>query len=74
MDRLLTVNEVAELLRISPHTLRSWIWGRRELGRKCIRVGRSIRFRPSDVERWLNDRMFEVDDSDSLGECGNERF
>jgi len=57
MEQLLTVTEVSDLLKISPNTLRSWVWQQRELGKKRIRVGRLVRFRMSDVEEWLNENI-----------------
>jgi excisionase family DNA binding protein len=51
--RLLTVVEVAEMLRVHERTLRRWV----EAGRfPCIRVGSRIRFSREDVGRWLSAR------------------
>lgn len=52
LPRLLTLPEVAALLCVSPRTLR------RLLGRgfPCVRVGRSVRFEPQAVVRWLSAR------------------
>lgn len=52
-DRLLTVRQVATFLQISEHTIRHWIWQQTGLGRLAIRVGRSVRFKPSDIEKYL---------------------
>jgi excisionase family DNA binding protein len=49
-DRLLTVPEVAERLRVHPITVRRHI----KAGRlKAVRVGRNIRVRPEDLEEYL---------------------
>ena len=50
MDELLTVKEVAERLKVSRPTIYTFIG----LGLKFIKLGeRSVRFRPSDVERFV---------------------
>ena len=49
-DRLLTVQEVAERLRVHPITVRRYIkFG----GLQAVRIGRSVRVRPSDLEAFL---------------------
>jgi excisionase family DNA binding protein len=53
-DVLLTEAEVADLLRVSPRTVRRW---RNEgTGPPALRVGRRIRYRRSAVEAWLDRR------------------
>jgi len=54
MPSLLTTTEVCDLLKISPQTLYSW--RDRGLGPRAIKVGRHLRFRETDVERWLNEQ------------------
>jgi excisionase family DNA binding protein len=50
-ERLLTVDEIAELLRLNPQTVRNMI-DRRELG--AVRLGqRRVRVRESELERFL---------------------
>lgn len=60
-DDLLTVAEVAELLRTSDRTLRRW---REEgIGPAFIRIGqRYIRYRKSAVEAWLAAQEREKED------------
>ncbi len=50
---LLTIEQVAELLNVSPKTVR-------RLRIPCIRLGRLLRFRASDVERFLAARSFHA--------------
>ena len=53
-DRLLTITEVAEILRVPVGTLRYW----RHLGTgpESFKLGRGIRYSLSEVQRWLNER------------------
>jgi len=45
-ESLMTVQEVAEHLHLSPHTIYKWV----EKGRiPVIRLGYCVRFRPSDI-------------------------
>ena len=57
-DRLLTVAEVADLMRVSNMTVYRLIKSG-SLG--AIRVGKNFRIRESDVGRYLADRAVRVD-------------
>lgn len=57
-DPLLTTEEAAAVLRLSPNTLRSWRTMRR--GPKFATIGRRIVYRRSDVERYIQ-QHFEAD-------------
>jgi len=47
---LLTADEVADLLSISPKTIYAWA----ESGRlPCVRLGGRVRFDPGDLTRWI---------------------
>jgi len=66
MESLLTPEELAAYLRISPATLLEWI---EDKGLPCVRFSqRTIRFDPSAVREWL--RIQAVDDEKQLGEGG----
>lgn len=75
MDRLLTLQETAEALRISPHTLRNWIWTDRELGPMCVHVGRLVRFRERDIADYLDqdddERCSDEEVQEKIEECEN---
>src|ERR1700694_3470904 len=58
MERLLTTEEVAELLRIDPVTVRRLIM-RGEL--TAYRIAGEYRFAPSDVEKFLESQRVVVD-------------
>jgi len=51
---LMTSEEVAQLLRVKVTTVRRWY---REGKLPGARLGKAIRFRRDDVERWVNDRF-----------------
>ncbi len=48
---LLTTEEFAAALGLSPKTVRQWVWMRRV---SFIRVGRAIRFRPETVNEIID--------------------
>jgi excisionase family DNA binding protein len=51
IDRLLTVDEVADLLRCSKSSLDKWrLIGR---GPRFVRVGARVRYRPADVASYV---------------------
>lgn len=54
-DRLLTVENVAGYLEVPVATIYAWRYRRQ--GPPGFRVGRHLRFRKSDVERWIEDRI-----------------
>ena len=49
---LLTLDQVAIILSVSPKTIRRLL----SRGFPCVRVGRSVRFEPQAVVRWLTAR------------------
>jgi hypothetical protein len=53
-ERLLTRQEVADLLHVKPQTLAMWAMHRRFL--PVVKCGDCCRYRPSDVEQFINDR------------------
>ena len=54
MDRLLTIDEVAALTRVSPHTVR--YWRKTGTGPQSFRLGRRVVFAEADVQAWLLQR------------------
>jgi excisionase family DNA binding protein len=49
--RLLSIEELAAYLDVSVATVRTW--RANKSGPRGIRIGRHVRYRPSDVELWL---------------------
>jgi excisionase family DNA binding protein len=60
VERLLTLREVAEILRASPTTLRIWA-SKRKI--PVIKVGRMVRVSPKELEKWLKDRTLKESNS-----------
>jgi excisionase family DNA binding protein len=49
-ERLLTLLEVADLLRLSPHTIRAWV---RKQKLRPVRICRRLLFHPDELARFL---------------------
>lgn len=52
LDRLMTLPELADFLSVSPATLH--YWRRMGTGPRASRVGKHLRYRRIDVEKWLD--------------------
>lgn len=57
MERLLNISEVAEILRISPSTLREWVFMRKI---PFIKVGRRVVFDPKDIQEFIRKNRVEL--------------
>jgi excisionase family DNA binding protein len=55
LDRLLTVEELADYLGVPVATI--YAWRHRGEGPPGFRVGRYIRYRRSDIQQWIRDRL-----------------
>lgn len=62
--KLMTPDDLAEYLGVTIHCV--YAWSSRGGGPRITRVGARLRYRPADVEAWL-DRMSE--DSDQKEAC-----
>ena len=60
-EKLLTSRELADVLGFSPSTIQDWSENGRIPG---FRVGGRLRFRASEVERWLEGQRVGALDSD----------
>lgn len=56
-DGLMSVSDLAQYLAVPKATIYQWRY--RGRGPKALRVGRYLRFRRSDVDRWLETRTVE---------------
>ena len=54
LPRLLTVRELAGLLKVPPKTIYTWRY--KGIGPPAVPIGRYLRFRAGDVATWLEDR------------------
>lgn len=52
-DELLTTEEVAALLKIPEKTLHTWRY--RNQGPAAIKIGKHLRFRASELDRWIEE-------------------
>ena len=53
MDKLLTIEQVADFLQVKQSTIYAWI---HQQYIPYVKVGRLVRFQKSRVEKWLEDR------------------
>ena len=58
VDRLLTVEDLADYLDVPIATVYAWRYRRQ--GPPGFRIGRHLRFRWSDIERWIEDRITQT--------------
>ena len=56
-DSLLTQDQLAEYLQLQPKTIETM--RRRGDGPRFIKVGRSVRYRGSDIRDWFDDQTRE---------------
>jgi excisionase family DNA binding protein len=56
--RLGSVEEVSEYLGVPVSTL--YVWRHRRKGPRASRVGRHLRYRWADVEKWLDEQASEA--------------
>lgn len=59
VERLLLAEEAAEILRVAP----SWVYRAARSGQlPCVRAGRNVRFRASDVRAFVEQGGVALDD------------
>ena len=59
-EPLLTLKEAADFLRLTPGALYSQRYRGEKPGALGIRVGKKLLFRPSDIDRFLDERLSEI--------------
>lgn len=55
-EPLLNTNELAKWLGISERAIERWREGKVSGGPPYVRVGKVVRYRRADVEKWLQER------------------
>jgi excisionase family DNA binding protein len=50
-DRMITTEEAAEYAGFSVHTFKAW--RRKKMGPPFVKIGRSVRYRESEVLAWV---------------------
>jgi excisionase family DNA binding protein len=58
VEKLLTLQQLAELLGVPEATV--YQWRSKGYGPRGLRVGKHVRYRPSDVEKWLATLDYEA--------------
>jgi excisionase family DNA binding protein len=53
-DKIMTLEEVAEYLRLKPQTIYTWA---QEKKIPAAKIGREWRFKKSIIDKWFIDRM-----------------
>jgi excisionase family DNA binding protein len=54
MEKLLTLEEAAEVLKVSPQTVRTWV----AVGKiRAVKLGKLVRVRPADLEAFIHDAL-----------------
>jgi len=61
MEKLLSVKEAAEMLNISIHTVRAWLFQRRL---PFVRLGRRIGLRSDDIDSFITKNYVEAQEKD----------
>ncbi|MEZ5399234.1 MAG: helix-turn-helix domain-containing protein [Bryobacteraceae bacterium] len=68
---LMTVNETAAYLRLAPWTIRHWVCQKKI---PYVRLGRSVRFRRKDLDRFVNQNLHgKTDERNGSGLISSER-
>lgn len=55
-DKIMTLEEVADYLRVKPQTIYTWA---QEKKIPAAKLGKEWRFKKSMIDRWFNDRIDE---------------
>lgn len=59
-EKLMTTAEVAEYLQVSVTTLEHW--RSRGTGPRYQKLGRAVRYRRAEVDKWIDEKGGRVDD------------
>lgn len=53
-DKIMTLEEVAEYLRLTPQTIYTWAQEKRI---PAVKLGKEWRFKKSLIDKWFNDHL-----------------
>ena len=57
MERLLTIDQVSEILQVKKATIYSWTFTHKI---PFVKVNGALRFRESEISQWVNSQVEEV--------------
>ncbi|MBW1854754.1 MAG: helix-turn-helix domain-containing protein [Deltaproteobacteria bacterium] len=57
MEKLLTINQLSELLQIKKSTIYCWTFSKRI---PYVKLHGTLRFRQKDISKWLDDKVEET--------------
>lgn len=56
MKKLIDINQLAEYIGVSTHTIYLWVSQRKI---PYVKLGRNLRFRVDDIEQWIEENLYE---------------
>ena len=59
MDRLLTINQVSEILQVKRSTIYSWTFTKKI---PHVKVNGALRFKEKEISQWVDSQVEEVKD------------
>jgi excisionase family DNA binding protein len=57
MDKLLTIDQLADILQIKKATIYSWTFAKKI---PHLKIGGALRFREREIVKWIDGQMEEV--------------
>jgi excisionase family DNA binding protein len=70
-NSLIDTTECAELLGISPGTLRHWVSQRKI---SFVKIGRLTKFKLADIQKYIDDHTVQAENGEQLEISGDEEF
>lgn len=61
-DPLMTIDQAAEYLAIPKATLYTWRTRKSGFGPRAVKFGSTLRYRRSDLDRWITEHLENLDD------------
>lgn len=57
IDILLDISDVSDIIGVKINTLYSWVHQKKI---PYIKIGRMVKFKPSDIDKWINEKKVKV--------------